>query len=205
MAIIKNGRLSGRVGNQLFYVRNGVQCVRAMPKKRKDTPSPARLLHLAKMRLVVTFLLPLKDIVKYTCKPPNDRMTGMNRALQQVYREALMEENGIPKIDLSRVKVSRGATSGCMVHSVNIKQGKVVVVDWQTSSFNAYHQLFVVVYNTDQQLVQLSNGGALVREGQLELELNEEMREGTVHLYLYASDRLGKTFSQSEYLGRFEV
>ena len=93
---------------------------------------------------------------------------------------------------------------GVCFELVKLEQLKLTL-RWQNLPSHAYKQLFVLAYNIEQQSVQLSSGGDLLREGKLEMELNEALQGGVIELYAYASDRLGKSFSESQYLGRFEV
>lgn len=201
---MKNGKIKGRIGNQLFYVRNGVQCIRTMPKKHQKARTMAQIRMVAKMKMVMGFLVPLKEIIRHTCRPVNREMTGMNRAVQQVIAGALVEREGVFAIEPSRVMVSRGAHMGVCFELVKLEQLKLTL-HWQNLPSHAYKQLFVLAYNIEQQSVQLSSGGDLLREGKLEMELNEALQGGVIELYAYASDRLGKSFSESQYLGRFEV
>lgn len=204
MAIMKGGLLSGRVGNQLYYVRNGKQLVRSVFKKSKSKGKPsteAQLKQLTKIDMVMKFLVPLKSIVYYTCRPRNNSMTGMNRAVQQVFREAFYEhENGL-YINPAKVKVSMGGPSGVAIENVQM-EGGTLRLQWMNGLWSPYQQAFVLVYNIGEELVQLSDGN-LLRDQHLEMQLQDEIRKGTLHLYFYLSDRLGKSFSESSYLGEF--
>lgn len=204
MATMKNGLLRGRVGLQVFYVRGGVQCVRALPKKKRREKSEATLNHLAKMKVLSAFLAPLKAIIRHTCKPAGAKMTGMNRAIQQAYNDAIRIEQDDPVVDPALVKVSRGGGIGLLSWQVEVTNS-TVRVQWEASLFNPYHQIFLVAYNIEAQQVQLSKGDAMMRDGILVVPLEEEILGSIVHLYAYASDRLGKTFSDSQYLGSYQV
>jgi len=201
---MKNGLLYGRVGHQVYYVRNGKQLIRSISKTEKNKRKPlteARRKQLAKMRMVMKFLVPLKSIVYHTCLPKDDKMTGMNRAVQQVFREAFVKQEDGFYIDPAKVKVSRGSPSGVSIENVQIEEGKLRL-QWTSGLWSPYQQAFVLVYNIEEELVQLSEGNFL-RDQQLEMQLPDEIRKGPLHLYFYVSDRLGKSFSESSYLGEF--
>ncbi|MEH6307820.1 DUF6266 family protein [Olivibacter sp. CPCC 100613] len=204
MAIMKGGRLYGRVGDQLFYVRNGVQCVRSVKKKaRSNKPiSDIRAKQVARMKAAMRFLVPLKSIIYNTCRPYNERMTGMNRAVQQVIREALVNSEGGPYVDPTKVKVSRGRSGDLYLETVQLVNSHLKLQWADNFRFSNHQQLFLVAYNVEQELVQLSEGHPL-GDKQLEVALQDAILDGTFHLYYYLSDRLSKTYSESRYVGAF--
>ncbi|HWV72483.1 MAG TPA: hypothetical protein VN040_12235 [Pseudosphingobacterium sp.] len=201
MAIMKNGLLYGRVGNQLYYVRGGVQHVRALIKKQKRLPSPKQVQQFERMRQVNSFLSPLKQIIRHTCEPDKGLMSGMNRAMQQIFRAALVtEEDGKIVIDPALVKVSMGSLANVYVSKVEVLNG-IARIEWIVNPFLDYYPVYLLAYNVEQQIVQLSSGGDLSSQGLLTMELNEEIKTGLVHLYVYTSDRQRAAFSDSTYAG----
>ncbi|MFD2960164.1 MULTISPECIES: DUF6266 family protein [Olivibacter] len=206
MAIMKGGRLYGRVGDQLFYVRNGVQCVRSVKKKANNNKpiSELRAKQVARMKAVMRFLVPLKSIIYNTCRPYNDRMTGMNRAVQQVLREALVDSEAGPYVDPARVKVSRGGPGDLHLETVQLVDGRLKLQWANDFRVSNHQQLFLLAYNVEQELVQLSEGHPL-SDKELEVALQDVILEGTFHLYYYLSDRLSKIYSESKYVGAFLV
>lgn len=204
MAIMKGGHLYGRVGNQMFYVRNGVQCVRSVRTKVKGNKliSDAKAKQVAGMKAIMKFLIPLKSIVHNTCRPYNDRMTGMNRAVQQVFREALVDSEEGPYVDAAKLKVSRGTPGDLYLETVQLVDGRVKLQWANDLRFSPHQQLFLVAYNVEQEVVQLTEGHPLGNK-QLEVALQDVILDGTFHLYYYLSDRLSKTYSESSYLGEF--
>lgn len=201
MATMKNGLLYGRVGNQLYYVRNGIQHVRALAKKQNRQRSSKQLQQVERMRQVNSFLSPLKQIIRYTCMSGKGLMSGMNRAMQQIFREALAtQEDGKIIIDPALVKVSMGSLANVPVSKVEVASG-IVRIEWLVNIFMTYYPVYLLAYNLEQQAVQLSTGGDLSGQGLLEMELNEELMLGQIHLYVYTADRQRTAFSDSRYVG----
>jgi hypothetical protein len=49
------GPISGKIGNKVYYVRNGKQCVRSVPKKKSQGNSEAQLEQQIKMAKATLF------------------------------------------------------------------------------------------------------------------------------------------------------
>lgn len=202
MAVMKGGLLYGRVGTQLYYVRNGKQLVRSVSQRKGKTVSSKLSIQQTNLAMVTQFLSPLKEIVRQTCVPYHNKMSGMNRAVSQVFGEALIIKNESYIIDPSKVKVSRGSLTMPLIIDFKLED-RNVFISWTVNSYNNYLKVYLIAYNVKERVIQLSNGGEIYHGGQLSMMLNEEIVSGTFHLYAYLSNRMGTSFSDSVYLGEF--
>src|SRR5690606_39116610 len=106
MAIFRGGALHGKVGNLVYYMRNGVSCVRSIPKPRNDSPSPAQQAQRARMKLATQFLAPLKPVLDDTFKPGNrKKLSGLNWATKQLLQDAIAGE--YPELHVRAERVLR--------------------------------------------------------------------------------------------------
>lgn len=82
-------RLSGKLGDQVYYCRNGQQMVRKIPGPRKNEPTEAQLCQQAKFALLTKFLKPLKPLLDKTFNKPSVPAPGSARAFSHNYRQAV--------------------------------------------------------------------------------------------------------------------
>lgn len=82
-------RLSGKLGDQIYYCRNGQQMVRKIPGPRKNEPSETQLSQQAKFALLTKFLKPLKPLLDRTFNKPSAPVPASARAFSRNYRQAL--------------------------------------------------------------------------------------------------------------------
>ncbi len=83
---------SGKIGNIVFYYRNGVPCARSVPKKYHDKKSEAQLKQRQKMKLIHDFLGPFSDLLKLSFKEKNSSRTGYQSAQSYNLKNAIAGE-----------------------------------------------------------------------------------------------------------------
>lgn len=111
MAKLPNIQLSGRMGDFIFYVRNGTQCMRSMPKKVKNTNSKAQNTRRNQFASASSFASSLLQVLVHpywNAIAKKEKRTGYNFFLShnlpafantEIEREKLMlvPENGLQK------------------------------------------------------------------------------------------------------------
>lgn len=81
MAKLPDIQLSGRMGNVIFYVRNGKQCMRALPKKVKNPNSKAQSKYRKQFSKASKFTSAvLRDLIHpyWNVKAKKDKRSGYN-------------------------------------------------------------------------------------------------------------------------------
>ncbi len=95
MARLKSNLLesgSGKIGNIVFYYRNGVPCARAVPEYYHDKKSESQLRQRQKMKLVHDFIRPFSDLLKLSFKEKNSSRTGYQSAQSYNLKNAVSGE-----------------------------------------------------------------------------------------------------------------
>ena len=100
--------MNGKLGNMVYYTRNGVQCVRSLPKVGPREASVAQQAQRLRMKLVTRYLSPLSPMLSDTFNPGNKKMTGMNKAVRYALQEAVAGEFPDLYILPEKVLVSSG-------------------------------------------------------------------------------------------------
>ncbi len=205
MAILKGGALHGKVGNLIYYVRNGQPCVRSLPKPITKPPTPVQQAQRLRMKLATQFLAPLAPMLNDTFKA-NDRksMSGLNRATRRLLQDAIAGEFPDLYVQPEQVLVSRGALPRMYNPELALTDGGVLTLTWtQTdpSFIDNDDLVFLLVYNQSSRQVVVSEGTAHRGDGQLRLSVDQAVLNGTVYCYGFLMDRLRRSASNSVFLG----
>lgn len=156
MAIIKDGLLSGRLGNKVYYVVDGKSCVRVYCKQ-KESNTYKQQVQRAKITAVTKFLSKFRTIFKIGYQDSNDKMSEFNQAIKFHYHNALNEisqpggESPEFEIDINKVILSRGYIVKPEVIDCS-RDGRQINLTWDNKLgelTNRYHDVIVMVAYTD--------------------------------------------------------
>jgi|GEM_PF-1783742 len=201
-----NGLLRGRIGNQVYFVRNGKQYVRSAVKaNKKRQPQVNQLLQQTALKLAGKFLKPLLPVVRFSFAAKQD-LTGMNMAMRYALKHAVVKSAEGVALDPSKVLVSSGCVLPIASPRVSIA-ADTVTLEWESKipfMPAKNDKVYLLAYNEGQQMIQLSSGEAMREAKALAMKLNDELQNGSFHLYAFASDRLHAHYSNSQYLGKYQ-
>src|SRR5690606_36851674 len=135
MATVKSGRLTGKVGNMVYYIRNGNQYARALPKAAQYEPSPAQRAQRLRMKLVMQFVSPLAPMLDDTFRPHDRKLTGMNKAVRHALQAGAVAGT-YPDLYLrpERMLVSSGGLTKMRYPLLARDEGGRAVLSWQATS-----------------------------------------------------------------------
>lgn len=132
--VLKNGLLSGRVGNLVYFVMNGKQYVRAWVKPA-NPKTPPQLRHRARVRACSQFLGPFKSVLMIGYQGASLELEEYNEAAKYLMAYAL-EETTPPepgeylfKVIPERVKLSRGHIEKPEILSIE-RTGQELKLTW---------------------------------------------------------------------------
>jgi Family of unknown function (DUF6266) len=103
------GGFNGKVGTVVGSSWKGISTMRAMPKGRKSSFSPAQLEQQAKFALMITFLQPLSTLMNLTYKKAAIKMSGFNKVFSQNVKNAIAGVYPAFTVDYPKVVLSRGS------------------------------------------------------------------------------------------------
>lgn len=110
--VLKDGSLSGRVGNLIYYQVNGVTFARTYSKGTNPN-TPKQQIQRAKMKLVQQFLKQFRQVLLIGYQDSASVMRPYNEAVSYHFKHAMVPvspeaENPDFRIDLQLVKFTRG-------------------------------------------------------------------------------------------------
>ncbi|MEJ7780793.1 MAG: DUF6266 family protein [Daejeonella sp.] len=100
--------ISGRIGDKIYCVRNGVQYLRCLPTKSTQAPTEKQLIHRAKFSLITGFLFPIRSVLNEAYRRINPKKTGTKMAFNQILQHALIGKYPNFEIDYSKTNLVRG-------------------------------------------------------------------------------------------------
>jgi len=203
MAVLKGGRLHGKVGNLVYYTRNGVSCVRSIPKPSPRQSSAAQQAQRERMKLVSQYFAPLGPMLNDTFKSGDRRSSGINKAVRHAMHEAIAGEYPDLRILPDRVLVSHGSVRMMRTPVLRIAATGIAELTWVAGEWGAQYDdiPYLLVYNVSNGRVQLVGGNAHRNEERMAAQLNDEVRQGTAHCFGFVMDRMRHAASDSVFLG----
>jgi hypothetical protein len=207
MAIIDmhTNQISGKVGGNVYYVRNGKQLMRRKPAPRKTEPSILELKHRSKFAFITKFLLPLNCLFHETFKSNN--ILPFNKALSLNFKHVIPDSYPDWRVDFSKLLLGQGYVSGLRDLSVSVDIPGHLMFVWNGKSRKhaaGSDKVYVAIYceYLNQWLIRLDP--VCRKNGYLVLDA-EPFSGFPVHVYLgLISDFWGGS-SDSQYLGSVEI
>lgn len=198
----KVGDMVGCKGAHGFYIRS-------RPRKAKSPASPRQLEVPARLALATGFLKPLKAIIYEGFSgtyPINNKVSAMNAATSHVLNHALVGNYPDLRIAPAEVRLSRG-TLGKVIVTKFGKTNTSMEVFWSpmVSPFSGHgdDRVKVVIYNPMEKTVMASE--AMRETGETTVDISDEPPGSELLVYVYATDRDKKQFSNSQFLGKVRV
>lgn len=210
MAIINGGRLQGKVGSLIYYTRGGKTYARAVPKSSTKPPTEAQLAQRRRMKVAMQFLSPLTPVLEITYRSASGRLnkTGLNMAVAQALSCAMAGQYPDFYIDPSLVQVSRGTIQTLRRVSLQLDTAGIFTLQWvpehESPMVDKNVPVVLLLYNQTRGVTELSNEKTMRSDGELTMQVSDEMLRGDVHAYALVLDRVGHNASPSHFVGTWK-
>lgn len=196
MAIIKNGLVSGKIGNQIYYVQEGRQCSRAVSSKPTKPATSNQARYREKMTVTSKFLNNFKSVIKVGWHDPDSKRKYYSNSMSYHLCNALVElkdednkSQTLPdhfQIDLSKVLLSSGNIESPKILSVLRKENQLHLT-WDTNlgpiTNRIYDILAIVAYQPDKICESFISAGVRTT-GTAIVNLPSHMK-GNVHVWAF--------------------
>jgi len=194
--------ISGKVGDNVYYLRNGKQLMRRKPAPRKTEPSIPELKHRSKFAFITKFLLPLNSLFYETFR--SDNMLPFNKALSVNYNHVIPESYPDWRVDFSKFRLGEGDIPGLANLTVNNLEAGQLQFNWNEKLHprlsTRLDRIYIAIYNEDLNMWLTYLGSVYRKDGSFILDA-EPFSGFPVHIYLgLISDFWGES-SDSQYLG----
>jgi hypothetical protein len=203
------GGFTGRIGDKIGYVVNGVQYVRSAPKKRSSPVSTEQKIQREKFSLMTKFLSPLASFINEVHKYHNHRKTGYSKLFPLNYREALTGQYPDFGIDHHRIRLTTGSLSGPVQMHVYCSGRGVLNFNWKDNSCgerdsSPFDLLYLAFYDEDKKSWEIRKNIALREDNFLTIHMDDH-RGNLLQIYSGFISGDKRRVSNSHYLGMINV
>lgn len=155
------GGFSGTVGTVVGMTnKKGDDIIRGKSKKPRTSTTEGQLIQRTKFGLVTGFMQPFNQLLQIGCKSAaGSSMTPFNYACKMALSEAVTGDGADVMLNYAKVRLSEGQLGMATGVSVSIIDEKAKFV-WNYGSGhagNATDKAFMVVYNVDNNEMNISN------------------------------------------------
>ena len=194
------GAFSGKCGNVIGYVRNGVACMRSVPAHYRDRRSVAQLRNRGRFTMVMKLMSVVRPVISMGFRRFASAMTEMNVATRVNYYSVVKEGAAGFCYDFAGLVLSRGSVEGLSGLMMNVA-GNVVDLVWNGGDVlgGAEDEVNVVVLNGDRMAMRFYRGVALRGDGCVSVAIPGGWNGEDVHCYVMVSR--GTDWSESCYVG----
>ncbi len=211
-----NGCVSGKVGNVVFYERNGIGYVRSAParrieKKRSEIVQMTRI----KFKLVQQYVICMLQFVKFGFQFGAGNGTAYNRAMSYNLRNAVKSQKAEAFIDWNNLAFSRDMPDPIKEISFSLNRGsKQLTLRWELDDDVALrlkgHQMraYILIIPSDlgNWNVQGLGAGNNMQENEQTLTILSYDTTITHHIYIaFASVEIPIRSTNSRYVGAIEM
>jgi len=200
-----NGPVSGKVGTVIGASWRGVAYLKGKHKNSVKTATEAQLMQRSILSLANSWLKPVRDLIWIGFQVFKGTKTPMNGAVSLLMKEAIVVEDGLPRIDFSAVILSRGELLTSWMLELSPLIDAVLYLKWDNSPLSAFNRkddraMFVVYNPVKEKFITFSNV-ALRDDREVNLQLPVSFSGDVLHCYLFYINATGDMVSTSQYLG----
>ena len=182
------GGFNGKVGPVVGSTWKGISTMRANPKGRRSSFSPAQLEQQARFALMITFLQPLSNLMNLTYKKAAIRMSGFNKVFSENVKNAIAGIYPAFTIDYPKVVLSRGVVPNVNSPVAASTVAGKLVFTWTDNTGSADLALssdivFVAAYNEAMNQWNYLSSAAARNAGTFTLDLTQFSGK-PVHTYI---------------------
>ena len=199
------GLLSGKLGNQIWCIRNGKNYVRSRRTIVSKPKTAKQLDHSARFILMVRFLKTLTPFLRIGFKSKTGKMSAFNAAMSYNLMNAIAGTYPDYIIDYSKVMVSIGSLPEALNPTAKSSSEGEIEFSWEDNrNAMANDRVFLVVYNSAKQVATVEGGNARM-EGNQTITLPTDFSGDEVHCYIGFQNQRQTISSDSQFIGSLIV
>ncbi len=203
------GAYSGKVGSVIGSSWRSVDYIRSLSKPSNKPATEGQLTQRARFALAVSFLSPIKDLLKLGYSDAMQaRSTGYNKALQHLLAYGVTGTYPSLELDYASVVIAKGSLANLMGVAWTESAPQEISVTWNTevNSFNAFadDSVILLMYNKEKQFFSILES-ATRNDGTLDFTFPSVYAGDHVVGWIFTGHRDGIKTSGSYYLGEIVV
>lgn len=219
MATTKNGvhgLVSGKLGNVIYYERNGIGYIRSVPSKRIERKQSAiAQLTRSKFKLVQQHVIHMLQFIKFGFQYGTGNGTAYNRAMSYNLRNAVKSDADGIAMDWNSLAFSRDMPDPLKQVSFSLdRRKKLLTIRWQIDEnalvrmegYDMRAYIMIIPSDLENWNVQGLSAGNSITDGFQQINILTYDHKITQHLYIaFASVNLPIRSTNSRYVGAVEM
>lgn len=209
-----NGSVSGKVGDLVYYERNGKSFVRTTPQyKKHKEPTLNQVQARKRFNLMHQYLSRILPVIRLGFKDNERNIPAYNAAMSYNLKYAVLEENNQIKLDYPKFSISRGIHIEDLVVSMHVSSNSLFL-EWNYDKTKlsldvaSEFKCMVMYFHDEKDMYMVGDLlSSYMLDGSMTLPLpTASLIKGAYHVYIafIAIDGTNRS-TDSVYVGRFEV
>lgn len=205
-----NGGFKGKAGSVIGSSWKSINYIKGLYKKRSKPASEAQLVQQEKFRTLMRFLLPINVFLKIGFGGKNaEKLTPLNAAFQFNLKRAMTGSYPDFELDYSKISISDGALYGGGTVAASYESGELIF-GWSTGdseTFETYpdDMVYVLAYHPEKDEFISTPAPSTRSMGAVTFFVPDHLATGSVHTWLFLSNRSKTKVSKSVYLGEIQL
>jgi hypothetical protein len=200
--------LSGKIGDRVYYSRNGKNYSRKLPVHKEKITSEHKLPQQEKFSRLSRLLMPLTPLFRSSFKIYTLRMSGYNKAISSNYQNGFIGENPLFDFDFSKLLLGDGFVASAKLMTVKSNGSGALTFTWKgkrgRGTSRRSDHLYVAVFCQTLNTWIYETNAALRSAGTCTINV-PAFSGNPVHIYVGFISRYGGDASPSEYLGMVNI
>ncbi|MDH5826423.1 DUF6266 family protein [Sphingobacterium faecium] len=205
-----NGGFKGKAGSVIGSSWKSINYIKGLYKKRSKPASEAQQVQQEKFKILMRFLLPVNFFLKIGFGRKNaNTLTPMNAAFQFNINRAITGVYPAFELDYSKVSIADGSLYGAGTVAVVHNAGELTF-SWGTGdsdTFDTYGDdlVYVLAYHPEKDEFMSTPAPSTRADGEVTFTVSDHLQTGSVHTWLFLSNRSKTKVSRSVYLGEIQL
>ncbi len=128
--IISPWKFSGKIGDMVYYVKNGKNFTRKLPVRKEKNPSQPMQPQQSKFFRLSKLLIPLTPLFRFSFKIFTRSMSGYNKAISANFKNGFMGEYPSFPFDFSRLLLGDGHVATARLITVESNGSGALLFTW---------------------------------------------------------------------------
>lgn len=205
-----NGGFSGKAGSVIGSSWNGIDYIKGLQRKRTKPFTQEQIVQQARFQTMGKFLFPLKNLLRrgYRSKAQAMQQTAGNVAMRENLKAALTGTYPEFAVDYPNISLSYGSLLVPSSDPLTLSE-RMLMVNWDSetteASGHADDAVVILFYNPERNYYFMPKERLQRSDQEAVIEIPRRLTEGTVHGWIFLTDRRQREASFTEYMGSVTI
>ena len=205
-----NGGFKGKAGSIIGSSWKSINYIKGLYKKRSKPASEAQMMQQEKFKTLMRFLLPINFFLRIGFGRKNaEKLTPINAAFQFNLDKAITGVYPNYALDYAKMSIADGGLYGGGTVAVAHDAGELTF-SWspeESATFETFADdlVFVLAYHPEKDEFISATAPSTRADGTVTFTVPDHLTTGSVHTWMFLSNRSKTKVSKSVYLGEVQL